>query len=154
MPGIRPNKKELARMKALQDIGLTPTAIARRMGKSHHTVIKYLNSNIFDDPAIKGIVEKIKDNEIKDLYLLGAKARNRLHELLDEGNSKIIETTAVMDRTFQQRRLLEGKSTEIIDHASATKELAEIEAKLREYEEREESTIDITPDEEKEDENK
>ena len=41
------------------------------------------------------------------MYLLGAKARARLHELLDEGNTRVIETVALMDRSFQQRRLLE-----------------------------------------------
>lgn len=60
------------------------------------------------------MVDIIKEKEIADLYLLGAKARNRLHKLLGEGNTKTIEITAVMDRSFQQRRLLEGQSTENI----------------------------------------
>lgn len=58
------------------------------------------------------MLDIIEEKEIADPYLLVAKARNRLHELLDEGNTKAIETTAVMDRSFQQRRLLEGQSTE------------------------------------------
>ena len=60
------------------------------------------------------MVDIIKEKEIADLYLLGAKARNRLHELIDEGNTKALETTAVMDRSFHLRRLLEGQSTENI----------------------------------------
>jgi hypothetical protein len=60
------------------------------------------------------LVNLIKEKEINDLYLIGAKARHRINELLDEGNTKVIETVAVMDRSFQQRRLLECKSTENI----------------------------------------
>src|SRR5262245_60902174 len=114
MPGRKPNKKELAQMKVMSDLGLSPTAIAEKLGRSHNTVIKYLDSDVYNDPTISLIVEKIKENEINDLYLLGAKGRKRLHELVDSGNSKMIETIALMDRTFQQRRLLEGKTTENI----------------------------------------
>ena len=35
--------------------------------------------------------------------------------MLDEGKTKMIETVACIDRTFQQRRLLEGNSTENIN---------------------------------------
>src|SRR5262247_4612883 len=94
MPGRRPNKKELAKMKVMSDLGLSATAIAEKLGRSHNTVIKYLDSDVYNDPAISVIAEKIKENEINDLYLLGAKGRKRL--------------------MFQQRRLLEGKSTENI----------------------------------------
>ena len=47
--------------------------------------------------------------------MLGGKARARLHELLDEGKTRAIETTAIMDRCFQQRRLLGGESTHNIE---------------------------------------
>ena len=98
----------------MNDLGQCPTAIAKELGRSHNTVIKFLESDVYNDPAISGIVEKIKENEINDLYLLGAKGRKRLHELVDKGDSKMIETIALVDRVFQQRRLLEGKSTENI----------------------------------------
>ncbi len=112
MPGRRPTKKELAKMKVMHDLGVTPTAIAGKLGKSHHTIIKYLQSDVFTDPTIKEIVEKIRDTELNDLYLLGAKGRQRLHELLDsEEKVQMIPTIALVDRTFQQRRLLEGRST-------------------------------------------
>jgi len=112
MPGKKPNKKELARMRVMHDLGITPTAIAGKLGKSHHTIIKYLQSDVFTDPTIKAIVEKIRDTELNDLYLLGAKGRQRLHELLDSKDKvQMIPTIALVDRTFQQRRLLEGKST-------------------------------------------
>ena len=98
-------------------------------------MIKYLESDVYDDPAISKIVEKIKENEINDLYLLGAKGRKRLHELVDRGDSKMIETIALVDRVFQQRRLLEAKSTENI--GSITRLINEShEALLREAEER------------------
>src|SRR5215510_16168584 len=114
MPGRKPDKKELARMKVMRDLGHSAAAIAEKLGRSHHTVIKYLNSEVYNDPTISVIVEKIKENEINDLYVLGAKGRKRLHELVDNGDSKMIETIALVDRVFQQRRLLEGKSTENI----------------------------------------
>ncbi len=111
MPGTRPTKKELAKMKVANELGVTPTAIARQMKKSHHTVIKYLQSEVYNDPGLTKLVDKIRENETNDLYVLGAKGRSRLHELLDEGKSQMIPTIALVDRTFQQRRLLEGKST-------------------------------------------
>ncbi len=99
-------------MKVMSELGVSPTAIAGKMGKSHHTIQKYLKSDVFTDPTIKAIVEKIRDTELNDLYLLGAKGRQRLHELLDsEKEVQMIPTIALVDRTFQQRRLLEGRST-------------------------------------------
>jgi len=99
-------------MKVMSELGVSPTAIAGKLGKSHHTIIKYLQSDVFTDPTIKAIVEKIRDTELNDLYLLGAKGRQRLHELLDsEKEVQMIPTIALVDRTFQQRRLIEGHST-------------------------------------------
>jgi len=111
VPGKKPNRKELARMKVMYDLGVTPTTIAGKLGRSHHTVIKYLQSEVYNDPSIKEIVEKIRDKELDDLYLLGAKARQRLHDLLDEGKAQMIPALAVVDRSFGMRRLLEGKSS-------------------------------------------
>ena len=119
MPGLKPNKKELARMKAMHDLGLSPTAIARKMEKSHNTVIKYLDSDVYNDPAIAKMVERIKEKELDDLTLLGAKARKNLHTMLDRGKGGMIPTVAVMDRSFQQRRLLEGNSTQNIANLTA-----------------------------------
>src|SRR5262245_106798 len=144
MPGRKPNKKELAKIKVMSDLGLSPTAIADKLGRSHNTVIKYLDSDVYNDPTISVIVEKIKENEINDLYLLGAKGRKRLHELVDRGDSKMIETIALVDRAFQQRRLLEGKSTENIgsitrlineSHEESIREARERARKRREGEE-------------------
>jgi len=119
MPSTKPTKKQLARMKVLSDLGESATAIGKKLGKSHTTIGKYLRSDVFTDPGMKDLVERLREKELEDLHLLGAKGRQRLHELLDEGNSQMIPTIALVDRTFQQRRLLEGKSTANI--ASLTK---------------------------------
>lgn len=133
MPGTKPTKREIAKMKVLSDIGLSPKAISKKLSRSHHTIGKYLkDAEALNDPIVKQLIEKIRETEASDLYLLGAKARHRLHELLDEGKSRIIETTALLDRSFQQRRLLEGQSTENIDiHAEQTR-IVQIEARLAE----------------------
>lgn len=110
----RPKKTDLARFKAMRNLGMSNTAIGKKTGFDPKTVKYYLSSEVYNDPAIQIMVEAIKEKELDDLYLLGAKARKRLHELLDEGQTKAIETTAVMDRVFQQRRLLQGHSTENI----------------------------------------
>jgi len=109
----RPNKGELARMRVMSEMGVTPTAISKKIGRSHHTVKKYLDSDVFREPDIKAMVEKIKENEVQDLYLLGAKARYRLHQQLDDDEKAIpaIPLVAIADRFFNQRRLLEGAST-------------------------------------------
>ena len=111
MPGKKPNKKELARMKAMADMGESNRSIARQMGKGHATVKRYLNSDVFNDPDIDKMVERIKETEATDLYMLGVKARRNLHVLADAGKMRPIENIALMDRVFQQRRLIEGRST-------------------------------------------
>ena len=122
-PRTKPVKKELAQIKVLSDLGLTPTGIAKKIGRSHHTVIKYLNSEVYNDPEINAMVDLIKEKEVADLFILGAKARKRLHELFDEGAPKTIEAVATMDRSFQQRRLLEGASTKNISLSSIIENL-------------------------------
>ena len=108
----KPDKKELARFKAMADLGVTPNAIGKKVGRDPKTVRYYLQSPVYEtDPDLPEMVELIKARELNDLYLLGAKGRKRLHDLLDEGQTKMIETIALVDRTFQQRRLLEGGST-------------------------------------------
>jgi len=111
MPGKKPNKRELARMKALSDMGESNRSIARQLGKGHTTVKRYLNSDVFNDPDINKMVERIKETETTDLYMLGVKARRNLHVLADAGKMRPIENIALMDRVFQQRRLLEGRTT-------------------------------------------
>lgn len=115
MPKTKPIKTELARFKALSDMGLSAHAIGKRTGKDPKTVRKYLNSEAINDPYIKVIAQKIKDAELNDLLLLNQKARANLHKRFDEGSPNVIESTAVMDRTFGQIRLLQDKSTGNVD---------------------------------------
>ena len=115
----KPDKIELAKMKILSNLGNTPNAIGRKIGRDPRTVRKHLGiPENFQDPEVLRLVAKIKDDEINNLYLLGEKAKQRLHEILDEGKTRAIETTAILDRTFQQRRLLENLPTENISTRS------------------------------------
>tara|TARA_B100001971_G_scaffold187764_1_gene188643 strand:+ start:2277 stop:2729 length:453 start_codon:yes stop_codon:yes gene_type:complete len=112
---IKPDHKEIAQMVVLSRLGLSAVAIGKRMSRSNHTVAKYIQSAVAESPEVQVLIDLITQKEIEDLRLLGAKARNRLHELIDEGKTKMIETCAVMDRSFQQIRLLEGNSTANLD---------------------------------------
>jgi predicted transcriptional regulator len=125
MPGRKPTKKDLVQMKILNEQGLSPTAIADEMGRSHNTVIKYLKSRIDDDPKIKEQLKLARDYELDDLTMLCAKGRERLHQLIDGGKTRMIETIAMVDRLFNQRRLLEGNSTQNIHTLSKMIESAQ-----------------------------
>jgi len=141
MPGRKPDKKELARMKAMSDLGVSPTAIAKKMEKSHNTILKYLRSEVFTDPDISQMVAQIKEKETADLYLIGGKARQRIHELLDGGKMRPIEAVATMDRAFQQRRLLEGQSTINLNSLSAL-----VIGAAKDFAKGKTEPIDVTPD--------
>lgn len=136
-----PDKREIAQMKVMSDFGMKPNAIAKKLKRSNHTVNKYLHLNIFNDPETRQLIEEIKEREIQDLHLLGAKARYRLHQLLDEGTTKAIETVAIMDRSFQQRRLLEGNSTQNIAYCELASELEALEKEIHDYEESEKNKV-------------
>jgi len=56
--------KELARYKALSDVGLTANAVAVRMKRDPKTVRKYLRSDVYKDPEIAAMVDTIKKTEI------------------------------------------------------------------------------------------
>lgn len=109
-----PDNRQLAQMQVLTNLGLTAHAISKRMKLSNHTVSKYLASEKMQSKEVQALIELITQKEVDDLTILGAKARNRLHELMDEGKSKMIETCAVMDRSFQIVRLLTDQTTENI----------------------------------------
>lgn len=139
---VKPSKTELAKFKALEELGYSPNVIGKLTQRDPKTIRKYLQSEVYTDPDIQVMVTKIKEKEINDLVLIGAKARSRLHELLDEGNTKVIETTAIMDRSFQQVRLLEGKSTHNLSHihelhSRISAEIEEIKKEIKELDEQE-----------------
>jgi len=134
MPGRKPDKLEIAQMKVMSDLGNTPSAIGKLMDRSNHTVAKYLKSDVYDDPTIYKIVEKIKEKSLQDSYLLVARGRKRLHELLDQGDSQMIPTIALVDRLFNQCRLLEGSSTENVDIRALNLEEKDLKRQLEELE--------------------
>jgi len=107
----QPTKPELDRFKAMADLGFSPNAIGRETGRDPKTVRKWLSSGVTErDTDLKTLMEQIMATELDDLYLLGKKARQRLHQLADT-EDKMIPLIALQDRCFQQRRLLEGNST-------------------------------------------
>lgn len=134
----QPTKTEIAEMIVRSDMGYSHFAIGKAMERSQNTVKKYLETaDHSQDAMIAQLIEQIKRKELDELTLLGAKARARLNDLLDEGKTKPIETCAIMDRTFQQRRLLEGQSTANISYADMARraedigaEIAKLKAKL------------------------
>ena len=108
--GQRLSKKETAEMFALVDMGTKKKEIERRTGISPNTINRYLaNREAYADPDMEQKIARIKEKEIFDLTVLNVRAKDRLHDLADRMNP--IEAIALMDRSFQQIRLLEGKST-------------------------------------------
>lgn len=106
--------KEKAEIKALSELGESNYAIEKRTGISHNTVDKYLkDQDAYNDPHMQAKVTQIKEREILDLTVLNVAAKARLHEIAPRMNP--IEAIALMDRTFQQLRLLEGKSTQNVN---------------------------------------
>ncbi|MFA5975957.1 MAG: hypothetical protein WC859_07300 [Elusimicrobiota bacterium] len=114
MGGPSLTKTEKAHAVALRDSQLTPNASARRMKRDPKTIRNFLQTDEVNDPEIQMIVAQIKERELSDLFLIGYKARRNLHKRFDESSPTVIESTAVMDRSFQQRQLLEGRPTNIL----------------------------------------
>lgn len=115
----KPTKPDIARFKVMKDMGLTPNAIGKRTGYDGKTVRAYLSSEVYADPDIQQMIELIKGKELNDLHLIGGKARAVLNGYLDsvmrgEKEPNPVAIVAIQDRSFQQRRLLEGLSTENI----------------------------------------
>jgi hypothetical protein len=67
MTGKKPDKKELARMKVMADLGVSASAIGKRIGRRHNTVIKYLRSEVYNDSSVNKLVALIKEKELADL---------------------------------------------------------------------------------------
>lgn len=130
-----PDMKELARMKVMSDMGMSDRGIGRALERSNHTIKKYLQMDVFFDPTIREMVEKIKEKELADLFLIGAKAKARIHQIFDEEPPALIPAVAALDRVFQQRRLLEGMSTQIIDYEAAEASSEALKRRLEALEE-------------------
>lgn len=130
----KPDKIELARMKVLSDLGNTPKAIGRMIQRDGKTVSSYLRRpEIFEDPEIQTLISEYRKKEIDDLDSIIMKARQRIHELLDEGKLPAIPATAIMDRAFTQRRLLEGQPTQNLDTRSV---MVHLQVTMKDLEER------------------
>ena len=110
--GKKPTKREQAQMLALNQLGLGTYQVGEIMGRSPHTIRKYCENPMFTDPSFQVLVEEYKAKELIDLTAMNISARARIHDLIPTMTP--IEAIATMDKSFQQRRLLEGKSTENI----------------------------------------
>lgn len=110
--GKKPTKREQAQMLALNELGMGTYEIGEIMGRAPNTIRKYVLSPMFTDPKFAALVEEYKAKELIDLTALNIEARGRLHDLVPTMTP--IEAVALMDKSFQQRRLIEGKSTENI----------------------------------------
>jgi len=99
-------------MLALRQLNLGTYQVGEIMGRSPHTIKKYCESPMFTDPAFQKLVEEYKSKELIDLTAMNISARARIHDLIPTMTP--IEAIATMDKSFQQRRLIEGKSTENI----------------------------------------
>ena len=110
--GVPPSKREQAQMLALHDLDLSNYRVGEIMGRSPHTIKRYCESPMFTDPKFQKLVEEYKSKELIDLTAMNIEARARIHDLIPTMTP--IEAVAVMDKSFQQRRLVEGKSTENI----------------------------------------
>ena len=130
---LKPTKTELAEMKVLNNLGHSPSAVAKTIGRSHNTVLKYLRSEIYENPELQELVRIISEKELQELTVIGSKARACQHQYLDavlsgEKEPNPIAVTAIADRGFQQRRLLEGQSTSNVDLIQSIKDLEELKA--------------------------
>jgi hypothetical protein len=110
--GKPPSKREQAQMVAMSEMGMGTYEIGASMQRAPNTVRKYLTSPMFTDEKFQKLVEEYKSKELIDLTVLNIEARARLHDLVPTMTP--IEAIALMDKSFGERRLLEGKSTENI----------------------------------------
>ena len=110
--GKQPSKREQAQMLAMAELGQGSYVIGAALGRAPNTVHKYITQPLFSDPKFRQLVEEYKSKELIDLTVLNIEARGRLHDLVPTMTP--IEAIALMDKSFTQRRLLEGKSTENI----------------------------------------
>lgn len=142
--GKQPTKREQAQMLALSEIGHGPYEIGEIMGRAPNTVRKYCQSPIFTDPKFAAMVEEYKTKEVLDLTVMNISARARIHDLIPTMTP--IEAIATMDKSFQQRRLVEGKSTENIFSLRKIISDAHSEMRIHESDYRNVSPKEVSPD--------
>lgn len=103
--GVRKLKFDPKKLKRLLKLNLSGKETAKRMSICEATLYRYLVYLKRQELVVKDI----DSTELIDLTLLGAKARKKLSEKIED--MKPIELIALVDRTFQQKRLMQGKST-------------------------------------------
>ncbi len=87
------NKSDVAKL-----LNVTPQAIYNSIRENR------IDTSGFDIPSIK-------DKEIDELYVLGSILRKRMYDkVVSDDKLGLIEMCAGIDRTFQQRRELQGKA--------------------------------------------
>lgn len=118
--------KDKAVIHSMSEMGHSKKAIAKTMGFGWHTVKAVLSQ----EPTNPTLVAKLKQHELSQLVVLGALSRDRLAKMLDENLLKPIEAIALMDRAFQQVRLIQGESTANIDVRAAISTIEVLEDKL------------------------
>lgn len=95
--------------------GHTQRETAKVVGVSEATICLYLKG-LEEQKGLQRRADKLQKQDIKRL---GLKARVRLNDRIDQDQLTNIELIALMDRAFGQQRLLEGKSTQIVDGLTA-----------------------------------
>lgn len=78
------------------------------MEVQEHTVAAILKQAVITDQAL---IDAVQEGEFSELVALGGIARRNVINKILSGGGNITENVIVMDRTFQQRRLLAGQST-------------------------------------------
>lgn len=119
-----------AQIYAEYETGQSIYAIAKARKASWNTIKAVLTAQ----PRNSALVESLKREELSHLIVLGGKARSRLDEMLDQNELKPIEAIALMDRSFQQVRLIQGESTANIGIAGVIAGIDELEARAAELE--------------------
>ena len=107
--GEKVNQGMQAVIHAKASMGDSISRIAKSVPYCYNTVSAVLKKQKPD----KLLVEAIVKREMAELVVAGGLARNNIIRRLAEGQGNIIENTAVMDKTFQQRQLIANKPTEI-----------------------------------------
>ena len=124
----------VAAIHAGKEMGKSLGVIVESVPYSYNTVRAVLSKREPD----KYLVDAILKREAAELALAGGLARNNIIKRLSEGQGNIIENTAVMDKTFQQRQLIAGNPTDIF----AVQHKAILEAK-KSVEEADKHVIDV-----------
>jgi hypothetical protein len=115
----RPTKKDQAKIKVLHDGGMSFNATGNATGFDPKTCQSVLARTDFNTPEMKDLIDKLKAREESELRLIGGKARAILDQYLNsvlrgDKSPNPVAIVCIQDRSFQQRRLLEGQSTENI----------------------------------------